>query len=215
MREIENALNRLGMPTAVSIPGYILPRDTTGRLQLNYNSGVASIFVDPPGALAITPESAKNYKVTPAGTAWGRVRVTVTYKDRKTQTIHYYVTKSAREANSDLGNFLSTEQWFNDESDPFGRGLSPMGYTYDIKFIISQEQMVWVAGLSEEGGAGSYVSAFMKQVFLPNIDELRKLESFVNEVLFKTIQDSEYGVRKVGFLLRTSPGARVQLQYRN
>jgi len=42
------------------------------------------------------------------------------------QTIHDDVTKPAAQAASDMGTFLTTKAWFEDESDPFGRSPSVM-----------------------------------------------------------------------------------------
>uniref|UniRef100_A0A8H7NIQ1 Alpha-L-rhamnosidase six-hairpin glycosidase domain-containing protein n=1 Tax=Bionectria ochroleuca TaxID=29856 RepID=A0A8H7NIQ1_BIOOC len=195
VREIDRALRNLEMPTAVAVPGYILPRDIIGRLNLQYSSKVSSIGVEPAGALVVTGQDENNFSVKPTDSAWGRVLVTVTYEDQKVQTIHYYVTKSASEAISDLGRFVTSEQWFDDESDPFGRGPSPMGYDHDTKTIVTQDQRVWVAGLSDEGGAGAYVAAVVKQAFLPDAKEVAKLDSFVEKVLSKAIQDEEHGVK--------------------
>ena len=63
------------------------------------------------------------------GKGWGRSRLTVTYEDGVTQTIHYFVTKPASEVVADMGKFLTTKQWFVDPNDPFHR--SPSVMTYD------------------------------------------------------------------------------------
>ncbi|KAL0931124.1 uncharacterized protein CTRU02_213859 [Colletotrichum truncatum] len=196
VRELDATVRGTGTPTAVGVPGYIIPRGEPAQLFLQSQSGVRSIASEPAGALTVSLVSGTRYTVTPAANAWGRVRLTVTYADNKVQTIHYYVTKTSTETVANLGNFLTTAQWFTDTSDPFGRASSVMTYDYETKSIVTQDSRAWVAGLSDEGGAGAYLSAFMKQAIQPNAAEVAKLEEFVDKVLWKTIQTSDFGVRK-------------------
>ncbi|KAL3294527.1 hypothetical protein RB213_005436 [Colletotrichum asianum] len=97
---------------------------------------------------------------------------------------------------TDLGTFLTTNHWFVDDSDPFGRSPSIMGYDGGKGAIIEQDKRTAPVGLSDEGGAGAYVAAAVKQTFQPNAAEITKLEEFVDKVLFKTIQDENYAVKR-------------------
>ncbi|KFY45529.1 hypothetical protein V494_00907 [Pseudogymnoascus sp. VKM F-4513 (FW-928)] len=196
VRDIDSTVLGTGTPVAHGVPGYIIPRGTTANLFLQGSSAVNSTTVKPTGALKLVSIGDGHYTVTPSTSAWGRVRLTVVYADGKVQTIHYYVTKPGTEAVASLGQFLTTEQWFTDTSDPFGRAPSVMTYDYEGKSIVEQDSRAWVAGLSDEGGAGSFLAACMKQAAQPNADEITKLESFVDGVLWKTIQTSDFAVRK-------------------
>ncbi|KAH8657757.1 hypothetical protein BX600DRAFT_482431 [Xylariales sp. PMI_506] len=204
IRDIGDTVSSTGTPTAISVPGYILPRDNAAQLFLQSSTDVASIAVDPSGALTVAQVSGGLYSVTPSSSAWGRARVTISYADGKTQTIHYYVVKAATEAVSDLGEFLTTEQWFENQTDPFGRSSSVMTYDYEVKAIVTQDDRVWIAGLSDEAGAGAFLSAMMKQAIQPNAAEIAKLETFVDEVLWGTIQTPDYAVRKSIFYYQPS-----------
>ncbi|KAL0936133.1 uncharacterized protein CTRU02_208348 [Colletotrichum truncatum] len=196
VRHIDSAIRNTGTPNAIGVPGYIIPRDTQGTLSLQATSEISATEIHPPGALEVLDLRNKTYAIQPSESAWGRVRLTVTYGDNKTQTIHSYVTKPAAQAVADMGEFLTTEHWFVDESDPFGRSPSIMGYDGETRGIIEQDGRTAPAGLSDEGGAGAYVAAAIKQTFRPNINEISKLEEFVDKVLFKTVQDADYGQKK-------------------
>lgn len=113
------------------------------------------------------------------------MRVTIEYADAKIQTVHYYITKSAIEVVTDLGNFLTTSQWFNDSSDTFGRAPSVITYDYEVGKIVSQDDRVWISGLSDEAGTDTYLAAFMKQSAQPNAEEAARLETFMESVLWK------------------------------
>lgn len=196
VRDLDSTVLGTGTPVAHGVPGYIIPRDTAADLFLKGSTAVNSTTVKPMGALELVSLSAGHYTVTPSTSAWGRVRLTVTYADGKVQTIHYFVTKPGTEAVASLGQFLTTDQWFTDTSDPFGRAPSAMTYDYEARSIVKQDSRAWVAGLSDEAGAGSFLAACMKQAVQPNAVEITKLESFVDGVLWRTIQTSDFAVRK-------------------
>lgn len=203
IRDIEKTLEENDRPVAVGIPGYILPTDQIGRLFLSFKSPVHSIKVEPRLAIEITKSGTtkggwRSYRLQ--GRGWGRARVSVLYKNGMLQTLHYYVTKSAREVVSDLGRFLLNRQWYEDPGDPFRRSPSVISYDREADRIVLQDSRVWIAGLGDEGGSGSWVAAAMKQFGQPSRDELAKYERFVNEVLWGRIQydqgEKMYGVRK-------------------
>lgn len=136
IRDIEKTLQTAKRPVAVGIPGYILPMDIPGKLFLNYASAVRSLTVSPAGALTWTinadAETAgwAGYTLTPH--TWGRSRLTVTYADGTVQTVHYYITKDATQVIADLGNFLTTSQWFDDVSVRFGSLLDELSIYVDF-----------------------------------------------------------------------------------
>ncbi|KAG7040371.1 putative glycoside hydrolase family 43 protein [Colletotrichum scovillei] len=118
VRGFDKAVRKTSHPTAVSIPGYILPRNLPGSLFLQSDSPVANISVDPQGSLSVTLTGNATYTLTPRESARGRARVTVAYSDGEVQTIHYYITKSAPETYQAMRHFLTTEAHFTHESDP-------------------------------------------------------------------------------------------------
>ena len=201
---IETTLAGNHHPVAVGIPGYVIPMDIQAQLFLRYPQPVKSIEVEPAGALAIERKGqALNHAYTEysiKGKQWGRARLTVTYADGLTQSIHYFVMKPQSEAVADLGRFLVHEQWFDDLNDPFHRAPSVMTYDRELNHIVTQDSRVWIAGLSDEGGAGSWLAAAMKEYVEPNAEEVAKFEQFVDGVLWGGIQykdgPKKYGVRK-------------------
>jgi hypothetical protein len=202
IKGIEQKLIEQRRPVAVGVPGYVLPQGTDAKVFLNYGRKVRSLQVEPAGALSITPTSAENktlqaYHVK--GLRWGRARLTITYTDGLCQTISYKVIKAENELVKDFGRFLTHEQWF-DKPDTFHRNPSVITYDYENKQQVTQDSRVWIAGLSDEGGAGSWLGAMMKQLVQPDKAEVAKLQEFVNHTLFGNIQHSEgpqkYGVKK-------------------
>ena len=202
IRAIEDTVADAGRPMAVGIPGYVAPKDQEMQLFLRYGAEVDSIAVEPRGALAINAaDPAGDWQhYTLQGQGFGRARVTVTYEDGTEQAVHYYVIEPAVETVGNLGNFLFTRQWYENPDDPFGRSPSVMSYDRAKDRLVEQDARVWIAGLQDEGGAGSWVAAAMKQFGQPDADQLEKYQHFVHEVLWGRIQYAEgpkkYAVRK-------------------
>ncbi|MEC7784294.1 MAG: DUF5695 domain-containing protein [Bacteroidota bacterium] len=202
IKKVQQQLTEKDMPVAVGVPGYVLPQDVQGKLFLKYNSDVSSMKVTPEGALSIEKGAAKNaYDVyTVTGNQWGRARVEIKYTNGKTQSINYKVIKPESELVADFGNFLFAKQWFDDDEDPFNRAPSLISYDYQNKRQVTQDGRVWIAGLSDEGGAGSWLGGMMKQYLQPDQEQVSKLEDFVNQTVWGVLQNAEgehkYGVRK-------------------
>lgn len=196
---IDKAVVKSGTPFARGLPGFIIPMDMDAFLFLEYNETVSSITTIPSDALKFAPYGSKTYTVTPNWSKWGRVRVDISYSTNKTQTVHYYITKPAYEAISDLGKFLTTSQWFTNSTDPFGRAPSVISYDRSINSQVTQDPRVWIAGLSDEAGAGSWLAATMKQAAQPMADEVSKLEDFIHGVLWGTLQNPDFSVKKSVF----------------
>lgn len=201
--DIEKTLAANERPVAVGIPGYVLPIDMDARLFLKYPDAVRAISVEPRGAIAIHEDSpaAGGWKAfTLRGKTWGRSRLTISYQNGLRQTINYFVVKPESQVVADLGHFLMTKQWFVDPDDPFDRSDSVMTYDRQANAIVTQDSRVWIAGLSDEGGAGSWLAAAMKEFGQPDKEELDKYQQFVDRVLWGGIQyrsgPYRYGVRK-------------------
>ncbi|KAK2028026.1 hypothetical protein LX32DRAFT_721074 [Colletotrichum zoysiae] len=201
IQTVENTVIKSELPLAVGIPGYIVPADLTARLYLTHSSPIKAI--DGHGYFTIEQDtSAKGtpYLLTSTAGAWGRAKITISYEDGKSQAIHYFITKPAPEAVSDLGHFLTTAAHYTDETDPFGRAPSIMGYDREVNAIVKQDARVWIAGLSDEGGTGAYVAAATKIFVQPVEREVEILDEFIHETVLGTIQPPEsFAVRASAF----------------
>jgi hypothetical protein len=210
IRTIEKTLAENKRPVAVGVPGYILPMDLNAQLFLKYGSRVKTISAFPEGAIEIKSNGKRgdwqSYELR--GKKWGRARLTIDYRDGTRQTISYYVIKPAAEAVADLGDFLFTRHWYVDPDDPFKRSPSIMNYDRAKNRIVTQDARAWIAGLQDEGGAGSWVAGAMKLFIQPKAEEVAKFEQFVDGVLWGGIQYNDgprkFGVRKSLFYYDTN-----------
>jgi len=203
IKGIESTLIANKRPVAVGVPGYVLPMGTKAKLFLNYGEKVKSLQVEPEGALTLSETAAVNdkwkaYQIE--GKIWGRARLTITYEDGLSQTINYKVIKAEGDMLKDFGHFLTNEQWYVNKNDPFHRDQSVISYDYETKKQVTQDSRVWISGLSDEGGAGGWLGAMMKELIQPDKAEIDKLQHFVNHTLWGVLQHDEgkqkYGVKK-------------------
>jgi hypothetical protein len=190
IRAIEQTLIRQQRPVAIGIPGYVVPTDLDATLFLHTPQQVASIASEPANALVATPagDSKGWLRYTVQGRHWGPARLSITYADHSVQTISYFITKPLEQAMADLGRFSTTEQWFDDRNDPFKRAPAILTYDREAKRIVSDDTRVWISGMSDEGGGGSWVAAIMKQLDNPDAAEVAKLERMVNETVLGKLQ---------------------------
>ena len=190
IRGIEDTLAAYGRPVAIGIPGYVVPADMDVSLFLKAPQKVTGFSSYPDGALNVTPMPGRGmwqrYAVT--GHGFGRARLTITYADGSAQTVSYFLTKALDRTVADLGRFTTDQQWFDDRSDPFHRAPSVLSYDDEAGAILTQEPRVWIAGLSDEGGAGAWVAAMMKQLDNPDPQEVAKLERMVDETVVGKLQ---------------------------
>lgn len=203
IRHIEQTLIAAGRPVAVGIPGYTLPMDLDATLLLHAAQPVKKIEVEPAGAIDVRESGRTGHgwlRYTLRGKTWGRARLTITYADGSVESVQYRVIKPASDAADDLGHFLFTKQWFDKKDDPFHRAPSVISYDREANAQVLEDQRVWIAGLSDEGGAGSWLAAAMKEYARPDKQQVEQLEEFVDGVLWGRLQYKDgpqrYGVRR-------------------
>ncbi|MBZ6381391.1 DUF5695 domain-containing protein [Sphingomonas sanguinis] len=202
IRAIEPTLAAQGRPVVVGVPGYVVPTDLDATLFVHAPSAITGIASYPAGALDVTRQPGKPgwTRLSVRGRNWGRARLTLTYADGSVQTVQYFVTKPLEQTMADLGRFSTTKQWFEGKGDPFGRSPAILTYDREAQKIVTADPRVWISGMSDEGGAGSWVAAVMKQLDNPNADEIARIEQLVDKTVVGHLQvadgDHAGGVKK-------------------
>lgn len=203
VEDIESVVAAQDIPVAVGVPGYVISSEVPARLFINSTKGISAIESYPKDAFTIAQgdkiDSWYNLTIS-ASQSFGRVRLQITYHDQSKQTLQYWVSKSGLQLVSDVGHFLTTTQHYVNDTDAFGRSPSILTYDRQSKQFVTQDNRTWVAGLSDEGGAGSFVAAALKQSVQPTAQELAVLEDFVHQTVWGRLQVSSgndtYGVHK-------------------
>ncbi|WP_294391641.1 DUF5695 domain-containing protein [uncultured Sphingomonas sp.] len=190
IRAIETTLVANRRPVAVGIPGYVVPTDQQATLFVHAPSGLRSIESHPAGALTVARAGTVNgwTRLTVRSHGFGPARLTLGYADGARQTVSYYMTKPLDRTMADLGHFATTRQWYEGKGDPFGRSPAILTFDRQADRIVDVEPRVWIAGMSDEGGGGSWVAATMKQLDNPAPAEVARIERLVTETVVRRLQ---------------------------
>ena len=190
IRAIEPTLIAAGRPVAVGVPGYVVPTDAPAQLFVRAASPLRTIESYPAGALSVTRDGqVKGWtRLSIRSHGFGPARLTLGYVNGERQTVSYYITKPLEQTMADLGRFSTTRQWFEGKGDRFGRTPSILTWDDEAKRIVDVEPRVWIAGMSDEGGGGSWVAAMSKQLDHPDADEIAKLERVVDGSVVGNLQ---------------------------
>lgn len=190
IRAIESTLAADGRPVAIGLPGYVVPTDQIASLFVKAPSAITGIESEPASALTATRAgTVKGWtRLSIRSHGFGRARLTLRYANGDRQTVSYFITKPLEQTMADLGRFATTAQWFEGKDDPFGRTPAILTYDNAAKKIVDVEPRVWIAGMSDEGGAGSWVAATMKQLDNPSPAEVAKLERVIDGSVLGNLQ---------------------------
>ncbi|MBB3878576.1 DUF5695 domain-containing protein [Sphingomonas pseudosanguinis] len=193
IRAIEPTLMAEKRPVAIGVPGYVVPTDIDATLFVRAPSAITGIDSYPAGALTVKTQEAKPgwTRLAVRGHQWGRARLTLRYADGSAQTVQYFVTKPLEQTMADLGRFSTTKQWFEGKGDPFGRSPGILTYDREANRIVTADPRVWISGMSDEGGAGSWVAAIMKQLDNPDAAEIARIEQMVDTTIVGRLQVAE------------------------
>ncbi|MFN3676087.1 MAG: DUF5695 domain-containing protein [Sphingomonas pseudosanguinis] len=190
IRAIEPTLMAEKRPVAIGVPGYVVPTDINATLFVRAPLAITGIDSYPAGALTAETQEAKPgwTRLAVRGHQWGRARLTLRYADGSAQTVQYFVTKPLDQTMADLGRFSTTKQWFEGKGDPFGRSPGILTYDREANRIVTADPRVWILGMSDEGGAGSWVAAIMKQLDNPDAAEIARIEQMVDTTIVGRLQ---------------------------
>ena len=189
IRAIQATLLAQDRPVATGVPGYVVPTDLPATLFLHAPSPVVATESWPAGALDVSAAGTRGdwRRYTVAGHGFGPARLTIRYADGQAQTVSYYVTAPLDRTMAALGRFATTRQWFAGAGDPFRRTPAILTYDHEAGGIVTQEPRVWIAGMSDEGGAGAWVAAAAKQLDNPDPAEVTKLETLIDRTVLGTL----------------------------
>ncbi|EZP49914.1 DUF5695 domain-containing protein [Sphingomonas sp. RIT328] len=202
IRGIEPTLIAQRRPVAIGLPGYVVPTEQSASLFVRAPSRLTGFDSSPADALAVRRAGSIHgwTRLAIRSHGYGPARLTLHYADGQQQTVSYYVTRPLDTTMAALGRFATTRQWYEGKGDPFGRSPAILTYDHEAQRIVDVEPRVWIAGMSDEGGAGSWVAAMMKQLDHPDAAEVAKLERLVDETVVGRLQVADGphrgGVRK-------------------
>lgn len=194
-RDIPTTLLDKQLPTVDSLPGYVLHGDEDAKLYIHSKQPISSMTTFPEGVIDVEAEKSNAvYRINRSGDRHGQVRLTIRYEDGIRQTINYFATQSAKENVQRLADFHMTHQWVT-KDDQFGRKHSFMTYDRDDDRQVLNEERSFISGDSDEAGAGPNLLMAMKNLLMPDAEQVKRLERYVDEVLWTHLQNDDYSIK--------------------
>jgi len=127
-----------------------------------------------------------------AGFYTGRVRVTLQYLLSTgvtvLQTVQYFTSPPLPQLVATYSDFASRNMWYT-TPEPFGRQYAFLDYDFSVPGVILQESRVFVAGLSDEAGAGPGLAFAANVARAPTVLGVAQLATYVNRTLYGTKAD--------------------------
>lgn len=193
--KIANTLIENSIPSVASLPGYVLHGQEQAELTIHTDKDIARIHADPETAIKITNGSSHHaYLLSRLHDYFGQARIVIEYSDHTTQTINYYVTDAAEQLVQQLARFHETHQWLA-EPDKYGRQHSFVTYDNETNRQVLDEFRSYISGDSDEAGAGPNLLMAIKNLYMPNKNQVHMLEQYVDDVLWGHLQNKDYSIR--------------------
>lgn len=193
--KISETLAQSKIPSASSVPGYVLHGEEQAELTINTDKVVSRIYSDPENAIKISNSHKQNtYLLTRFHHYFGQARIVVIYSDHSKQTINYYVTESAEHLVKQLADFHEKNQWL-DKPDKYGRQHSFVTYDNEANRQVLDEFRSYISGDSDEAGAGPNLLMAIKNLYLPDEKQVHMLEQYIDDVLWGHLQNKDYSIR--------------------
>ena len=126
----------------------------------------------------------------------GQKTLRLHYGENRWTTLAFYCVQDAETLLRARARFIVERQFFHDRADPFHRhhGFLPFDARTGSRFQDSEE--VWETGCSDEAGFADPLFLAQKNVYYPSREEVAALEQYVDDCLFRYIQDPKtYKVR--------------------
>lgn len=172
VRKKDDALAAAGFAVMQAVPSYSIATDMHSALLHVLpprGQSVLHTAVMPTGAINIGSPARVGSNgflaMSVRGVQHGRARVTVTYSDGSKHVASFYVLPPLNEHVQRYSKFLAETAWYDNVTDPFGRGHSVLAWNRQLKKHIGvgpwdngyEDNRIFNNGLSDEAGAGTHV----------------------------------------------------------
>jgi len=110
--------------------------------------------------------------------------------------LHFYCIEDAEQLIKARARFMAKRQFYENPKDPYNRNHLFLPFDYRLGRMIDDYEDVWEVGGTGDPGFGDPLFLAEKNVHFPCREEVEKLETYVDDCLFRHIQNPEtYEVR--------------------
>jgi hypothetical protein len=122
--------------------------------------------------------------------------------------LHFYCVEDAAALIKARAKFMAERQYYENPRDPYNRNHLFLPFDARLGKMIEETEDVWEVGGTGDPGFGDPLFLAEKNVHYPSADEIAKLEAYVDDCLFRHIQDPEtYEVRESLYYKARTPSS--------
>jgi len=127
----------------------------------------------------------------------GQKKVRVSYGDGKWTNLFFYALPPFEDLLKARASFIVERQLYDNPSDPYGRYHAFLPYDNMLETLFLDSDEAWQVGGSDEYSLPIAMYLAEKNVYYPNAEEVEALETYIDDFLFKHLQDpNTYMIRR-------------------
>ena len=138
----------------------------------------------------------------------GQKTLRVIYGENKWTNLHFYCVEDIAQLIKARSQFIINRQFYDNPDDQYNRHHMFLPFDYNQRRPLYHSDEVWEVGGSDEFGFSEPLYLAEKNVHLPNQSEVDTLETYIEDCLFKHIQDPEtYKIRASLYYVDRTPSS--------
>jgi len=194
--EIRDQLVNSGNLGIRILPSMVVQENTDVHVEVRCLSDLDDIEVHSDGVLLKERRRAGDAALlTLSFEGRGQKSLNLKYGGRWTY-LHFYCVEDAELLIKARARFMARRQFYENPKDPYNRNHVFLPFDYQLGRIIDDYPDVWEVGGTGDPGFGDPLFLAEKNVFYPSREEIEKLEIYVDDCLFRHIQNPEtYEIR--------------------
>ena len=195
--EIREELARSGNLGIRILPSMVVQEKTDVRVEVKSLADLDDIEVHSDGVLVRERKRSGDLTLlTFSFEGRGQKSLKLVYNGGRWTYLHFYCIEDAEQLLKARARFMANRQYYENPKDPYNRNHVFLPFDYRLGTMIDDYPDVWEVGGTGDPGFGDPLFLAEKNVHYPSREEIDKLEAYVDDCLFRHIQNPEtYEVR--------------------
>jgi len=189
--EIGEQLSKWGNLGVRILPSMVVPEDSPVYVEIRSQSDPAVEFLSDQIKVVDKKRLADRTLLTLSFKGRGQKTVRLTYGGTRWTNLHFYCTEDTEQLIKARARFIVQRQFYENPSDPWHRNHMFLPFDYRLGSVFRDADEVWEVGGNDEYGFSEPLFLAEKNELFPDRDEIAALEAYVNDCLYKYIQDPQ------------------------
>jgi hypothetical protein len=179
------------------LPSMVVREKTNVYIEVKNPSGIDDIEIHCDGAeIKERKRMGDSDLLTLAFVGRGQKSLRLVYGGGRFTWLHFYSIEDPGSLLKARARFMATRQFYENPKDPYNRNHVFLPFDYRLGRMIDDAQDVWEVGGTGDPGLGDPLFLAEKNVCFPSVEEIGKLETYIDDCLFRHIQNPKtYEVR--------------------